>query len=61
MAIRQDPSFLMQSSAIGISGWMRGEPIEALAVAALPLSVGRSDRSPELAARLVTNYPSTKA
>src|SRR5258707_1774479 len=45
MALRQDISFLMQSSAIGISGWMRGEPIEALAVASLPLSGGRSDHS----------------
>jgi len=42
--IRQDSSFLLQSSAIGISGWMRGEPIAAQPVAALPFAGGRSDQ-----------------
>jgi len=42
MRIRQDPSSLVQSSAIGISGWIYGQPIEALPVAALSFSGGRS-------------------
>jgi hypothetical protein len=45
MPIRQDSPFLLQSSAIGISGWRHGEPIDALPVAALSFAGGRSDHN----------------